>query len=56
MSVLNNLNICQDITEVISALKALKSGKAPGSDGIPVELLKLGILSFTQTNSHLLMK
>ena len=43
MPILNYLDILSDISKVISALKALKSGEAPYSDGIPPELLKLGI-------------
>ena len=34
MPVLNNLNVCPDTSEVMSALKALKSGKSPDIAGI----------------------
>ena len=44
---LNHLDICPDITEVISSFNVLKSGKAPGSDDIQIELLKLGIPCLT---------
>ena len=39
--VLNHLNICPEISEVISALKALKSGKVSGSEGYTTRASKM---------------
>ena len=38
--VFNELNYSFTINEVINAVSALKSGKSPGMDGIPAEMLK----------------
>ena len=47
MPVFNHFDICPDISEVTSATKAYISGKAPGGDGIPPDLLKLGTPQLT---------
>ena len=41
-SIINELDICPSLSEVKSAIKKLCNGKAPGMDGIPGEIYKVG--------------
>ena len=46
----NHLNL----SEVVSALRSIKLGKAPGSDGIPPEILNLDITHLTSDIHHMM--
>ena len=43
MAMVDHLNSLSNVFAIILALRSIKLGKAPGSNGIPSEILKLGI-------------
>ena len=47
MPVVDHLDSHQNHSRVVSALRSAKPGKAPGSDGIPAEILKLDLSHIT---------